>query len=516
MQLLKKRIIQSPHVKVPIALHMYASFTIVIFFFFCSFSLAFSVIMQNYIENECNKRISNAVNSCQNFATAFRSSVDDHANESPDQIRDYLLKSIVSSTEISNEASIALISENSQDEADYTLLWPSTGYSASLINRTTDILDGIISNNGLMVSSEVNTSTVDNHLYYYKFVSVDYNAYEGENESQFDKYYLLFYVDSNTYVSFVTAINAALFKTMIMSIIIAGFASIFSSFPIIYSTHKITKFANRIGKGDFTKNKSLVLSRELNELENVMNNMAGKLDENDKEQKTFFQNASHELRTPLMSIQGYAEGIKYGVFDDTKRDEAIDIIISETTRLSSMVENLLSISKMDLSATGNYEVKKKIVNVYEMLGIVIDKVRGGFILNGKELENKISIGDVYIFANENDIFRMLENIFSNCLRYAQNSVLFEVYSTNNEVVFKISDDGPGISPEVLPNLFTRFAKGEDGKHGIGLALVKAICIEHNGTVSATNKKEGYGAVFEVHLPTTTPSEQLSSINNNKN
>ena len=77
--------------------------------------------------------------------------------------------------------------------------------------------------------------------------------------------------------------------------------------------------------------------------------MAYKLEENDVEQKTFFQNASHELRTPLMSIQGYAEGIKCGVFEDEEsKGEAVDVIIAETERLSNLVENLLSISKMDM------------------------------------------------------------------------------------------------------------------------------------------------------------------------
>ena len=83
--------------------------------------------------------------------------------------------------------------------------------------------------------------------------------------------------------------------------------------------------------------------------------MAYKLEESDIEQKTFFQNASHELRTPLMSIQGYAEGLKYGVFEsDEDRENAIDVIIDETGRLSGLVENLLSISKMDMSRSGNY------------------------------------------------------------------------------------------------------------------------------------------------------------------
>jgi len=243
-----------------------------------------------------------------------------------------------------------------------------------------------------------------------------------------------------------------------------------------------------------------------------MNRMAQKLEQSDKEQKTFFQNASHELRTPLMSIQGYAEGIKYDVFNDDEKNDAVDVIISETTRLTGLVENLLSISKMDMSRSGTYTVKKTIINVQDLAEDIVDRVRGNFLHDGKELVTDIRAGDSYICANENDILRMLENIFSNCNRYADKQVEFSVRKVKNEIEFTIADDGPGIDEDFLPNLFDRFAKGSDGKHGIGLALVKAIAEEHDGTVTAGNRPQG-GAVFTVSLPVIRPKEQLSHKNN---
>ena len=116
-----------------------------------------------------------------------------------------------------------------------------------------------------------------------------------------------------------------------------------------------------------------------------------------------------------MSIQGYAEGIKYGVFDNEEKDKAVDVIIEESERLTTMVSNLLTISKMDMAKSGDYEVKKTIINCAEIAEMTIDKVRGHFIHEDKELINDITKEDLYIYANEADIFRMLENIFSNCL-----------------------------------------------------------------------------------------------------
>lgn len=215
-----------------------------------------------------------------------------------------------------------------------------------------------------------------------------------------------------------------------------------------------------------------------------------------------------------MSIQGYAEGLKYDIFEGDDKENAIDVIIAETERLSSLVENLLSISKMDMSRSGNYEVKKQNIDASKICDTIIDRVRGNFIHSDKAIINDINIKSVYIYANENDMIRCLENIFSNCLRYCKNAVSFRCMQdkSGSNVIFEISDDGPGISPEVIDHLFERFSKGADGKHGIGLALAKAIAEEHNGSIKAYNKPEG-GACFEITIPVVFHRDQLSKMNN---
>ena len=520
--------------KTPIALHFYSAFTAIILFFFISINVGYNRIYNSYIESECSGRIDNAIKSVTTYSEAYRATLDASDFESPTAFRNEYFNLIISSTNVSTDASMALFYEaDGSEDNEYVLLWPNPdsysyehsektseimdkikkkgGYnfsSQSYVNKTSNILKKIIENKGIQ-TQKVKHILVNDKTYYYKFVKLTYDA---NDENIKDNYYLLFYIDASNYYSLGDKLNSAMFNTMIITIIIAGVLSIIISFPIISSSRRLSKFANRISKGDFAPYKGIIVSRELNELSETMNQMANKLEESDKEQKTFFQNASHELRTPLMSIQGYAEGMKYDIFD---KDEAVDIIISETSRLSNMVENLLTISKMDLSASNSYQVKKTIVDVYELLGVTIDKVRGGFIHENKELINDIKIkSNVHIYANENDIFRMLENVFSNCLRYAKKNVWFNCYTENDKVIFEISDDGPGISDEVMSHLFDRFAKGSDGKHGIGLALVKAIATEHGGKVTAGNKEEG-GAIFRIKLPTVTANEQLSHQNKTK-
>ncbi len=501
------------HFRLPMFVHIYISLLAITLITGAFIWLSSNFIMQNYIAYECDNRISNAVNSCQSFAEAFRNSLTAESG-TEEQIRTNLLNSIVSSSDLSNEASIVLFEDDVTGEG-YNVLWPSATYSVSSRNRAQLYLNTIIDNltrYSNISSNDTRSTIVDGNLVYYKFINVEYSSYENGDEAKFDQYYLLVYIDTSSYYSFTTAINVAIFRAIIVAVLASTIISIIIAFPLFFSTRKLSKFAARVGKGDFTPVKGHIMSTELSNLGDSMNIMAQKLEKADIEQKTFFQNASHELRTPLMSIQGYAEGIKYDIFNEDEKLNAVDVIISETTRLSTLVENLLSISKMDMSRSGNYTVKKTILNVQELSEDIVARVRGNFLFENKELVTDIRAEDSYICANENDILRMLENIFSNCNRYAEKQVDFSVFKVKDNINFVISDDGPGIDREVMPTLFDRFAKGNDGKHGIGLALARAIAEEHGGSITADNKLQG-GAVFVISLPVIKPKVQLSYINN---
>lgn len=520
-------------IRIPISLHFYAVEIVVIILIVFIINIYIQSIVKNYIANECNQRLDIAVNSTQNFAQAFSSQISVTDERSEENIRAYLVNSVVTSADLSNQASIALYTLD-KDTGEYILLWPTAYYSASYANSASNVVSQVIEEHGYEDITNTQTTEIDGNLIYYRTLTIEYKSTrvddtnldvnstpgptivdEHKDTVDLNNYYLCVYVNSSSYYSFMAAMTLALIQAALLAILIAGVLSMLMTYPLIFSTQKLSRFAKRISKGDFKPVRGHIVSKELSELGDVMNQMAYRLEESDIEQKTFFQNASHELRTPLMSIQGYAEGLKYGVFEaEEDRDNAIDVIIAETGRLSSLVENLLSISKMDMSRSGNYEVKKQNIDVTKICDTIIDRVRGNFIHEDKAIINDIDIQSIYIYGNENDLIRCLENIFSNCLRYCKNAVSFscKLDESGSNVVFTISDDGPGIAPEVVDHLFERFSKGADGKHGIGLALAKAIAEEHNGTVSAYNKPEG-GACFKVTIPVLFHRDQLTKINN---
>ena len=257
---------------------------------------------------------------------------------------------------------------------------------------------------------------------------------------------------------------------------------------------RLCREANRIGEGSFDPIGESFDLKELESLRLTMNQMASKLEQSDIQQKTFFQNVSHDLRTPLMSIGGYAQGIEMGVFSDPK--QAAHTIMEESMRLTSLVESLLTLSRLENGTTKPHLVPLKLEtsirqSMERMNGLAVQRgIR--FIWNpGKE--------DGLVLADEMLMGKILDNLLSNALRYGKQQVEITEICQKGEVQIQIADDGPGIDPKDLPHIFERCYKGKGGNFGIGLAIVKAAIMGMGGRISAENRANG-GAVFTLYLP----------------
>lgn len=287
--------------------------------------------------------------------------------------------------------------------------------------------------------------------------------------------------------------NIVIIMLIIILFVTALIASIISnkvSTKISYPIYKLIAYAKKIGKreydADFEKYDD---DDEIGELASTMNSMAQSLCAYDTTIKTFLQNASHELRTPLMSIQGYAEGIKFGVVDE--QEKAIDIIIEESKRLSELVDALLYLSKIDGMQD---DFKNEEIDVANLIGRSIERVSGIAVKNRKTITfiNEKKEG-LFIVGDNEKLVRALINILGNCLRYCNKEVI--VLLNDN---IEISDDGAGFDKDDIAHVFDRFYKGKDGNHGLGLAITRSIIERHGGTVTAKNKNGG-GACFIISL-----------------
>lgn len=216
--------------------------------------------------------------------------------------------------------------------------------------------------------------------------------------------------------------------------------------------------------------------------------LAKKIEESQKAQRRFFQNTSHELKTPLMTVQGYAEGIQTGI---TEPKKAAEVILQESDRMAQLVNELLSLSKIDL-----HSLKPNITRI-DLREVLYDSLRAAEPLitrRGIKLTPELPDKPVWINADEDMLERVFMNILSNGVRHCKNEVKIICTPFSRFVTVRFRDDGNGISDEDLPHIFERFYTGENGSTGIGLALAQELVKLNGGTVSAYNDN---GAVFMV-------------------
>ncbi len=288
-------------------------------------------------------------------------------------------------------------------------------------------------------------------------------------------------------------INAILLAILILSsLVLAVFSSISAkkiSEPFSYLSRHIGSIAER----NFGAKIKMPIYSELEQFINSINIMSEKLEKYDKVQKTFLQNVSHEFRTPLMSIQSYAEGIKYDVVE---AGTATNIIIDESKHLAHLVDDLMYLSRLD-TLEENYHFTN--LNFNDLINNCIERMNGIAINNNIQIICGCSSEKVEIMADHEKLSRAITNIISNCIRYASSKVEIEFKSTeHSKLILLIWDDGHGFASEDLPNIFERFYKGKKGNFGLGLAIARNVIEKHKGKVTAQNSESG--ALFIIELP----------------
>lgn len=225
--------------------------------------------------------------------------------------------------------------------------------------------------------------------------------------------------------------------------------------------------------------------------------MAGELNRFMRVQKQFFQNASHELKTPLMSISGYAEGIREGVFEGEDVDKGLGIIMEESGRLKKLVTEMTLLAKLD-SEEDIFRLTE--VNVKELLTETIERVNPMLKARGLAMQAVYNEEDsLTVQADRDKLLQALLNVASNAIRYARSNISIHAAVQNGFVEISVSDDGDGIAEELLPYLFHRFVKGKDGESGLGLAISRAIVERCGGLIAASNRKDG-GALIRIGFP----------------
>ena len=276
---------------------------------------------------------------------------------------------------------------------------------------------------------------------------------------------------------------------LILSAIIIWFIAGGISLPI----KELCAKAEAIGKGDYAPVPDSFRIEELEELRRSIDRMAKELKISEESTVSFFQNASHDLKTPLSSISGYAQAIECGIAEDDKKAAAI--ILGESKRMTALVESILTISKLD-----NRGLKLDMV----MIGLDEFLEDQAQILQGsteKRIILEENMPEVLIEADQKLLTRILHNLVSNGLRYAEHELRIGLKKEKDIAIITVEDDGPGILTSDIPHIFDRFYKGGNGGFGLGLSIVREGMDYLGGTVRAENKNPPeHGAVFTLSFP----------------
>ncbi|GAB6991981.1 sensor histidine kinase [Paenibacillus pini] len=304
-----------------------------------------------------------------------------------------------------------------------------------------------------------------------------------------------------TPVSKVKAIEQALLGRLLIVFCTAGaFMLLFSLYitkKLIHPLMKLRSELKKVKDRHFSEVHLIKAGGEIGAVAQSVYDMAGELNRFNHVQKQFFQNASHELKTPLMSISGYAEGIKDGIFEGEQVQKGLDIIMSESGRLKRLVTEMTLLAKLDseedVFQTTDVCLKELLTETVERMNPIV--VKRGLTLHISYDDQELLL----IHADKDKLLQALLNVISNATRYANHHIYIHAITNQGRIELTISDDGAGISEDLLPYLFHRFVKGKDGESGLGLAISRAIVERCGGCITAENRRES-GAIITLGLP----------------
>ena len=310
-------------------------------------------------------------------------------------------------------------------------------------------------------------------------------------------------------------------------LVLAGFSIWLTISSALRPLREVERTAKDIEQGNFEKrliekpenteigklNKSL--NSMLDGIETAFVSRGKTLDQ----MRRFLADASHELRTPLASVQGYAELYRMGAMKK-KADvsEAMERIESEAKRMSGLVDNLLTLTRLD-------ELKELEKTEADVLAIARSAVQDAQAAN---LDNDFEICDLagadlsetqrlIAEVDSNQIKQVFTNLLANAARFSPKDkpVSVSLGEDDEKLVLKVIDRGEGIPEQFREKVFDRFYRvdnsrnNETGGSGLGLAIVKSIIDAHNGAIEI-KETDGGGATFEISIPITQKPQLTNS------
>ncbi|CAN2246733.1 BaeS Signal transduction histidine kinase [actinobacterium SCGC AAA044-D11] len=275
--------------------------------------------------------------------------------------------------------------------------------------------------------------------------------------------------------------------------------------------NKIEETAAAIADGDLSARLPEVNSNtEVGRLTGSLNTMLSRIEESfairtksEEKLRRFVADASHELRTPLTAIRGFAELHRQGaVTGEENTKELISRIEKESIRMSSLVEDLLLLARLDQSR----ELTLDPVDINHLVNEAIASAKAAG--PGHEISLKASTDETFVLGDSMRIHQAVANLLANARTHTPvgTKIEVEILQSESEVQISVSDNGPGLSEEDQLRIFERFFRADPSRarvsgegSGLGLAIVDAVMKAHGGSVGVKSELN-QGAKFTLHFP----------------
>jgi two-component system OmpR family sensor kinase len=274
--------------------------------------------------------------------------------------------------------------------------------------------------------------------------------------------------------------------------------------------NKIEETAAAIADGDLSARLPEVNSNtEVGRLTGSLNTMLSRIEESfairtesEEKLRRFVADASHELRTPLTAIRGFAELHRQGaVTGEENTKELISRIEKESIRMSSLVEDLLLLARLDQSR----ELTLDPVDINHLVNEAIASAKAAG--PGHEISLKTSADETFVLGDSMRIHQAVANLLANARTHTPvgTKIEVEILQSESEVQISVSDNGPGLSEEDQLRIFERFFRADPSRtrvsgegSGLGLAIVDAVMKAHGGSVGVKSELN-QGAKFTLHF-----------------
>jgi signal transduction histidine kinase len=245
-------------------------------------------------------------------------------------------------------------------------------------------------------------------------------------------------------------------------------------------------------------------NRQVEALNVLLNEKASSLASADRRKDEFLSILSHELRSPLSAVSMAGQLLENSSDTASQGVKLGQLITRQTRHMSRLVEDLLDVSRV---SRGLVSISKTAVDMREVVDAAFEQHAPAARAKGHAVSQAVSLEHCTVDGDRTRLVQIVANLLGNAIRYTPDGGRIEVRVSAHEgwLLLRVSDNGMGIPPELMPHLFDLYTQAErssDSRNsglGLGLALVKSLVEAHGGSVAASSAGAGRGSQFEVRL-----------------